>query len=141
MRRAIDFERVYAHPPAKVYRALTDSDLLAEWLMPNDFRPVVGHRFTFRSKPYPGFDGVVHCEVLRLDEPREVAFSWRGGGLADTEVSFRLEPVDGGAATRLHFRHAGFEGLLNRLVARNVLAGGWRGKLLARQLPALLDRL
>src|SRR5262249_37620569 len=64
--RAIRLDEFLAHPPARVWRALTDPDLLARWLMPNDFRPAAGHRFTFRTDPRPGFDGIVHCEVLTL---------------------------------------------------------------------------
>jgi uncharacterized protein YndB with AHSA1/START domain len=60
----IDETANYPHPVERVWAALTSSDALAVWLMPNDFKPVVGHRFTFRTKPAPGFDGIVHCEVL-----------------------------------------------------------------------------
>ena len=69
--------------------ALTDRAALAAWLMPNDFLPEVGHRFAFRTKPAPGFDGTVHCEVLTVDPPRELAYSWVGGGI-DTVVRFTL---------------------------------------------------
>lgn len=59
--RTIRADEFIAHPPAKVWRALVDPDLLARWLMPNDFKPVVGHRFTFTAEPIPatGFSGVV----------------------------------------------------------------------------------
>ncbi|MFE9690773.1 SRPBCC domain-containing protein [Micromonospora sp. NPDC005806] len=88
-RAAVEVDQFLAHPPAKVWRALTDSDLLARWLMPNDFRPLPGHRFTFRTTPRPGqgFDGIVHCEVLELDEPHRLRWAWRGGRL-DTVVTW-----------------------------------------------------
>ena len=140
MRRSIQFGRTYPHSIERVWRALTDPALVSEWLMPTDLRAEAGHRFTFHTKPYPGFDGTVHCEVLRVRPPHELAFSWSGGGLADTEVSFVLEVI-GARETRLRFAHTGFDGLLNRLIARNVLAAGWRGKILSRRLPAVLDRL
>ena len=141
MTNQITLERTYPHPVAKVWRALTDPELVSQWLMPTDLVAEEGREFTFRTKPYPGFDGTVRCRVLRVDVPRELVFSWSGGGLQDTEVSFRLEALDGGAATRLHFAHTGFSGLLNRLITRNILAAGWRGELLGKKLPALLDRL
>lgn len=50
--------------PATVWRALTEPALIASWLMENDFQPIVGHRFTFRSQPSPHWDGIVQCEVL-----------------------------------------------------------------------------
>ncbi|MBM0229124.1 SRPBCC domain-containing protein [Micromonospora sp. ATA51] len=89
----IAVDQFLAHPPAKVWRALTDSDLLARWLMPNDFRPLPGHRFTFHTQPRPGqgFDGVVHCEVLEIDPPRRLRWAWRGGRL-DTVVTWTLAP-------------------------------------------------
>ncbi len=108
MTESISREFVVPHRPEAVWRALTDSDVLAEWLMPNDFVPRVGHRFTFRTQPLPqfGFDGVVHCEVLECDAPSRLAYSWAGGSL-DTRVTYRLEPE--GDGTRVHFEHSGFD--------------------------------
>ena len=67
--RAIRLDEFVAHPPAKVWRALTEPELMARWLMPNDFRLEVGHRFTFTTEPKKavGFDGIVHCEVLEFE--------------------------------------------------------------------------
>jgi uncharacterized protein YndB with AHSA1/START domain len=67
------------HPPERVWRALTDAEALARWLMPNDFAPKVGHAFTMQTKPGPGFDAVVRCEVLELDAPRVMVWRWQGG--------------------------------------------------------------
>ena len=140
MKREIHFTRTYPHPIEKVWRAISDPELVGQWLMPTTLRAEVGHRFTFTTKPYPGFDGTVHCEVVTVDEPYEFAYRWSGGGLVDTTVRFRLERLSD-AETRLSFEHGGFDGLLNRLIARNVLAAGWRGKLLDRRLPEVLARL
>src|SRR5215470_6773811 len=62
----IRVEEFLPYPVARVWRALTDAELLARWLMPNDFELELGHRFMFRTAPMPavGFDGVIHCEVL-----------------------------------------------------------------------------
>ncbi len=133
---SIRIDRVYPHPPAKLWRALTERELLARWLMPNDFAPRIGHRFTFRTDPAPGFDGIVHCEVLELDAERRMVWSWRGGPL-DTKVTFELEPVPGG--TRLRMTHTGFAGLRARIV-RMILAIGSR-TLYGRRLPRLLEEL
>jgi uncharacterized protein YndB with AHSA1/START domain len=85
---AIRTDSFFPHPPEKVWRALTNPGLLASWLMPNDFEPRVGHRFTFRTDPVPGhgFDGIVRCEVLELVPARRLRISWAGGGL-DTTVT------------------------------------------------------
>src|SRR3954462_6913101 len=97
---AIRIDTVYPHSPHRVWTALTDSRAMAEWLMRNDFEPRLGHRFQFRTKPAPGFDGVVHCEVTELDPPRRLAYTWKGGSI-DTIVTWTLEPVADG--TRVKF--------------------------------------
>ena len=70
--RSIVVERVMHHTPEKVWRALTQGPLIEEWLMKNDFRPVVGHKFNFRAEPMPQWNGVVDCEVL-IVEPNKRA--------------------------------------------------------------------
>ena len=133
MPREVLLSAVYPQPPREVWRALTDRDLLAQWLMPNDFEPRVGHRFTFRTDPAPGFDGIVHCEVLELVTEQRLTISWRGGG-NDTIVSFEIEPS--GAGTRLRFSHSGFAGIKGRLIG-TMLGNGWRN-MLDKRLPRLL---
>ena len=128
--------RDYPHPPALLWRALTERELLERWLMPNDFEPVVGHRFTFRTDPGPGFDGIVRCEVLSIVEERELSISWVGGPI-DTTVRFTLSPTADG--TRLRVEQSGFRGLKAWIVSR-ILAIGNRS-LYGRKLPALLGEL
>ncbi len=133
IRRELDFPQ----SRDEVWRALTDSAVLTDWLMPNDFQPTVGHRFTFRTQPNPqaNFDGVVHCEVLTCMPPAELAYSWAGGGI-DTRVTYRLEP--NGSGTRLVFEQSGFQ----VEQARRGAEYGWTrmfeelGKVLASGAPA-----
>lgn len=135
MGRSIEKEVWYPQPPARVWMALTDRDALARWLMPNDFEPRVGCEFTMRTKPAPGFDGVVRCEVLELDEPRAMSWRWRGGGL-DTVVRFELEAEREG--TRLRVVQSGFSGVRGRMVSV-ILGRGW-AKMLAGSLARELER-
>jgi uncharacterized protein YndB with AHSA1/START domain len=142
MKRDLRLERTYPHAPEHVWRALTDPRALAKWLMPNDFEARVGHAFTFRTRPQPGFDGIVYCEVTELDPPRRLAYTWRGGPgdgklTLDTRLRFTLEPVDGG--TRLVLEHTGFEGM--RAVAVSFIMGAGWAKMMRGRLPALLDEL
>ena len=65
--RTLVVERVMPHPPEKVWRALTQTALLEDWLMKNDFKPTVGARFAFRTQPMPHWNGVVDCEVLAVE--------------------------------------------------------------------------
>lgn len=99
------------HSPERVWRALTEPALLAAWLLPNDFRPEVGHRFTFApDKRLDG--GPVACEVLDLEPERRLRLSWRstdadaGGHALDSVVTFDLQRIAGG--TRLRIAHTGF---------------------------------
>ncbi|MCA3694160.1 SRPBCC domain-containing protein [Aquidulcibacter sp.] len=130
----IVISRTLAFPRAMVWAALTSSDHLAAWLMPNDFRPIPNHAFTFKTDPAPGFDGTVHCTVLEIIEPERLKFSWRGGGI-DTVVTFELR--EKGKETQLTLSHAGFAGLSN-LIPRVALGFGWKD-LLSKKLPAYLS--
>ena len=110
MTKSIQRELLIPQPREQVWRALTDSTALAEWMFPNDFAPRVGHHFTFQVPPNPkvGFNGmVVSCEVLECEPPHRLVFSWSAGGVGDTRVSFRLEPD--GDGTRVFFEHSGFD--------------------------------
>jgi uncharacterized protein YndB with AHSA1/START domain len=97
-------------PIERVWHALTDSATLSEWMLfkTNDFQPVVGHVFQFRDSP--GWDGVIDCEVIEVDEPHRLAYSWTTEGLDNvphsTVVTWTLTKGDGG--TRLHLEQSGF---------------------------------
>jgi uncharacterized protein YndB with AHSA1/START domain len=136
MARTLRFEALYPYPPEQVWVALTDSQAISEWLMPNDFAPRIGHRFTFRTKPAPGFDGVVQCEVLELDPPARLAYSWKGGGI-DTVVRYLLAAEGGN--TRLVMEQSGFTGLKGFMVSK-LLGGGWK-RMIAERLPAAAARV
>ena len=108
--RSIVVERQMAHPPEKIWRALTTSHLIAEWLMKNDFAPVEGHRFTFRATPLPGWSGVTNCVVLKMDPPRVLSYSWGDGTESDsglkTIVTWTLTANAQGTLVRME--HSGF---------------------------------
>lgn len=103
------FEFDLQHAPEKVWRALTDPELLAEWLLPVvGFRPEAGAAFTFRTQPYPGWDGTVNCRILEIDPHRKLRYAWVVGDMAiDTVVTFTLEPTATG--TRLSLEQSGFK--------------------------------
>jgi uncharacterized protein YndB with AHSA1/START domain len=104
--------------------------------MPNDFEARVGHRFTMRTKPAPGFDGIVQCELLALEPPRRLAYSWKGGGI-DTVVSYELAAEGGN--TRLVMEQSGFTGLRGFMVSR-ILGSGWK-KIIGEGLRAAAGRV
>ncbi|MFD1539702.1 SRPBCC family protein [Nonomuraea guangzhouensis] len=139
--RAIRMDQFLAHPPAKVWRALTEPELVARWLMPNDFKPEVGHRFTFTTKPVKqtGFEGVVYCQVLELEPEKRLKISWTDGKNADWTVTWRLEPE--GKGTRLFLDHEGFDpdDAMQQL-ARKIMDAGWRSSHFAA-IAEVLDTL
>jgi uncharacterized protein YndB with AHSA1/START domain len=129
---SIENDTFLAAPPSRVWQALTDPVQLAAWLMPNDFEPRVGHRFTFRTDPVPahGFDGVIRCEVLDLRPSELLRISWVSSGL-DTTVTWRLAAE--GTGTRLFLTHDGFDDADPRQQATlRTLGNGWRGHLVRR---------
>ena len=103
--RSVVVEREIPFPPEKIWRALTQPHLIEEWLMKNDFQPVVGHRFTFRATPAPGWNGIIESEVLVVEPPSRLVYSWGALGL-DSAVTFTLTPT--GEGTRLRMEHSGF---------------------------------
>ncbi len=134
------------HRPAAVWRALTEPELIARWLMPGDFRLVVGHRYTMRAVAVPatGFSGTVQAEVLAFEPERMLRVSWRDADRdspahADWTVTWTLAAERGG--TRLFLVHDGFDpDNPAQQRARTVMDGGWRSHMMPR-LDAVLDEL
>jgi uncharacterized protein YndB with AHSA1/START domain len=139
--RTIRLDEFLPHPTGSVWRALTEPELLAKWLMPNDFQPAVGHRFTFRTDPMPAanFDGTVHCEVLALEPGRMLRIAWRGGNGVDTTVTWTLAAE--GTGTRLFLVHDGFDpDDPAAQFARRGMGAGWRSSKF-RRMAECLDAL
>ena len=104
--RSLVIEREMPHPPEKVWRALTQSPLIEEWLMKNDFRPIVGHRFNFRAPPMPHWNGVTDCEVLVVEPHKRLAYGWNASGDEaqnglQTVVTWTLTATKGGTHVRM----------------------------------------
>ena len=103
---SISFEFDLQHKPEKVWRALTDPVLLAEWLLPVvDLQLEPGAAFTFRTQAYPGWDGTVNCRFVEIEPHRKLSYTWSVPFL-DTVVTFTLTPTASG--TRLSLVQSGF---------------------------------
>jgi uncharacterized protein YndB with AHSA1/START domain len=98
--RSVVVERVFAHAPAKVWRALTESPLIAQWLMKNDFELTVGKKFQLRADPVPNWDGVIDCEVMVVEPMKQLSYSWGTMGMG-TMVLWTLTPAEGGTHVRV----------------------------------------
>ncbi len=105
--RSVIVEREIPHPPEKLWRALTQPHLIAEWLMQNDFQPVIGHRFHLRGD----WGGVLDCEVLAIEPNKTLSYTWNLAQEAaafsvQSVVTFTLTPAGGG--THLRMEQTGF---------------------------------
>jgi len=138
MERDIVMEVTYAAPPESVWRALTEPELLREWLMENNFRAEKGVRCEFRMPPRPGFSGLVRCEVIEVELHRRLVYTWDGGGAwGKTTVAWTLEPSASG--TRLRLEHRGFRGFRPFLLSL-MMGSGWKKKLNA-VVPKILEHI
>ena len=130
-------------PVERVWRVMTDAGLVEQWLGCLNFAAEVGH--VFHMQPDPArratgdIEGATHCEILRLDPPHELRFSWFLPGTPSTEVSMRLSAIAGG--TRVDFRHDGWDKFDGAQIAaiRDMLAGGWTSFVLP-QLQRVAER-
>jgi uncharacterized protein YndB with AHSA1/START domain len=98
--RSLVIEKQLPHPPEKVWRALTEGPLIKEWLMDNDFQPVVGHKFNFRSTPVPNWNGIIDSEVLVIEPNKKLSYSWASMGMASV-VIWTLVASSGGTLVRI----------------------------------------
>jgi uncharacterized protein YndB with AHSA1/START domain len=103
--RTLVIEREMPYPPEKIWRALTEGPLIKEWLMDNDFQPVVGHGFSFRSTPVPNWNGVIDSEVLVVEPSKKLSYTWGTMGM-ESVVVWTLVPTSGG--TLLRMEQSGF---------------------------------
>ncbi|GAA6619596.1 SRPBCC domain-containing protein [Scytonema sp. NUACC26] len=105
MLRDLKKEIFYPHPPEKVWQVLTNRRTLAAWLMENDFEPRVGHKFQFQDSTLPGISETIDCEVLELDEPNRLSYTWQDKFMSRPSiVTWILEPQEGGTKLRLEHK-------------------------------------
>ncbi len=128
MQKEIKNEWVYEQPANEVWGYLTQPELIALWLMPNDFKPVLGHEFQFRVKPMlnMGLDGIFDCKVLEIISFQKLVYSWKGGpgnGITtlDTVVEWTLEKYGNG--TKLFLKQSGFKE--DNLTIFTAMMNGW----------------
>jgi uncharacterized protein YndB with AHSA1/START domain len=118
MNKSIHHRYFFPQAPNVVWKYLTEASLIEQWLMPNNFEPIVGHEFQFRSKPAPliEFDGIAYCKVLEIVPMKKLTYSWKCGPgenkiTLDSIVVWTLTPRDGG--TELVLEQTGFKELEN----------------------------
>jgi uncharacterized protein YndB with AHSA1/START domain len=104
----------------KVWNAIATSDGLAVWLMPNNFQPIMGYEFTFKSQPQRDWDGICYCKVKELEPPTKLGFTWCGNNL-EQYVSFELKDL--GDKTEFTLIHSGWSEENTQL--REIMYDGW----------------
>jgi uncharacterized protein YndB with AHSA1/START domain len=112
MQRSIKHSFFYSQPPEAIWEYLTNAELMSQWLMPNDFQPIIGYDFQFKIKPIPqfDFDGIVYCKVLEIVPFKKLSYTWKAGpgdGIInlDSIVTWTLITKDNG--TELLLDHSG----------------------------------
>jgi uncharacterized protein YndB with AHSA1/START domain len=123
--RSLVIERVFPHTQQKLWRALTESALLAQWMMSNDFEPAVGKKFQFRAEANQHWNGIVDCEVVLVDPIERLSYNWGVGGAESGlqwVVAFTLTPTMGG--THVRMEQSGFGP--DQLAAYNGANYGWQ---------------
>lgn len=130
----IDFD--FGHPPALVWRALTERRQLARWLMPGDLQPIQGSQFQLLPDGLPGFDGPISGQVLEVSAERRLVMRWKGEQL-HTRVTWELRPKPDGCL--LMMSQSGFLGV--RGSARRQALVSTYDRLFGERLPAVLDGL
>ena len=140
MTKSIKHQIFFPHPPEMVWEYLTRSELMELWLMKNNFQPIVGFDFQFRTNPIPSlhFDGIFYCKVLEIVPFKKLSYSWLSGPgegeiTLDSTVTWKLEPSDKG--TTLFLEHSGFAQEEN-LAFYNGLTDGW-----LKNMQKISDRL
>jgi uncharacterized protein YndB with AHSA1/START domain len=113
--RSVVVEREMPYPPEKIWRALTQPHLIEAWLMKNDFKPVVGHRFDLRADW-----GAVDCQVVAVEPNKRLSYTWEAFGLASV-VTWTLTPSSAG--THLRMEQSGFRP--DQEQAYQGAKGGW----------------
>ena len=119
--RAVVVEREVPFPPERIWRALTQPHLIEEWLMKNDFKPVVDHRFNLRKNPQPDVSIVVDCQVLAIEPHKTLSYTWAAYGL-ESVVTWTLTPTRTG--TLLRMEQSGFRP--NQTQAYHGARYGWQ---------------
>jgi uncharacterized protein YndB with AHSA1/START domain len=142
-RQVLRVEEFLPCPKERVWRALTDPDLIARWLMPNDFKLQAGHRFAIDSDPIRrcGLGGAGHCEVLAFDEGKMLRIAWTAAGETmsslDSTVTFTVAPE--GAGTRLLIEHDGIHSCLFVITGIGCGPGGHTSTRRIGEVPATVE--
>ena len=105
MSQEMELETFYPHPPERVWQALTDRRALSSWMMDNDFEACLGHQFQFQSCPLPGLKVTIYCQVLEVEAPKRLVYSWKEHPSDPaSRVVWTLVPAAGGTQVRLQHR-------------------------------------
>ncbi len=132
MQTEIKNEWIYEQSPNEVWEYLTQAELIALWLMPNNFKPIPGHEFEFRVKPISSLDldGIFHCKVLEIVPFQKLTYSWKGGPgngvfTLDTIVEWKLEKY--GEGTKLFLKQSGFKEVNHSIFMG--MTNGWQSNI------------
>ncbi len=109
MNEQVKLNVFYPYPAEKVWQAITDCQILNAWMMKNDFKPRIGHKFKFERESLPGIKTIIHCEVLELEKPKRLIYTWQDEITSEPSlVIWTLTPVEGGTQLQLKHQRTGY---------------------------------
>lgn len=139
MQTEIKNQWIYEQAPDKIWEYLTQAELIALWLMPNDFKLILGHEFQFRINPIPSLDldGIMNCKILEIVPLQKLTYTWKAGPgngtiTLDTVVEWTLERY--GKGTKLSLKHTGFKEANHAIFAG--MTEGWQ-----RNIQKMIDHI
>ena len=133
----IEMDTLYPYPVEHVWKALTQNESIDQWLMKNDFKPKVGHKFQMRAKPMAGWDGIARCEVLEMKKGSKLSWSQCGNDEGKDPFIITWTLKKEGKGTRLSLVHDGLMGLRG-IILKKIMAPGWK-RMLDQRLPLVLE--
>ncbi|MBD1909101.1 MULTISPECIES: SRPBCC domain-containing protein [unclassified Leptolyngbya] len=128
MSQAVHLEVFYPHPPERVWQVLTNRRALANWMMENDFEPKLGHKFRFYNQPLPGLKTTIQCEVVELEEPTRLVYTWQESPTTEPSlVVWTLTTVAGGTQLRLKHHQYSYTTAVASSARPDTVAHTYRG--------------
>ncbi|MDB5181173.1 MAG: polyketide cyclase [Candidatus Saccharibacteria bacterium] len=138
----IDLTVSVPYPLETVWQGITDPKLMSQWLMPTDFKPLVGHKFTFKGAQNKFWRGWIDCTVVSVKTLEEIQFTWQNSEKqTPTLMTYTLKKTDSG--TNIHAVNAGFDntyGPFSGLLYRTMIKAGMRQEF-NKKLPKVLAKL
>jgi len=142
MSKKIELDITLPYPIEKVWQAITQPELMSQWIMETDFSPTVGKEFTFKGKPNKMWRGWVDCKVTKVEPQKLVQFTWQNSEKhTPTLITYTLSKTENG--THVHAVNEGFDstyGAFSGLFFRTMIKMGMKVEF-KKKLPEVVAKV